>query len=119
MKRLLLLLVHIFSIILINSAKAQNEDVDTLFQKFVQQYNKGDLVGAEKSLLQILVSKNTAPEEFIIATYNNLGATNTLLGKYSEAMDYYNQAESLIPDKYSSSLSLADIYVNKAFIYYT
>ena len=116
MKKHLLLLVLFFSIILINSIKGQNEDLNNLSQDFVKLYTKGDLVRAEDKLLQILKSKRTAPDDFIIATYNNLGATNTLLGKYSEALDYYNQAESLSINK-SSSISLADLYINEAIIY--
>jgi len=96
---------------------AQEGEINGLFQKFKQSYNKGDFVNGESYLLKILESKDNISEKFIVAAYNNLGATSTLLGKYGEALDYYNQAEALISNNQLTSASLADIYVNKAIIY--
>ena len=35
-------------------------------------------------------------QEEKIAAYNNMGATNSLLGKFHDALDYYNNAETLV-----------------------
>jgi hypothetical protein len=49
--------------------------------------------------------------------YNNLGATNTLLGNYKDALNYYDKSAFLVADTNKNSQDIADIYVNKAIIY--
>lgn len=66
---------------------------------------------------QVLDSNKFMSGDYIVAVYNNLGATNTLLGKYKEALKYYNMAEAQISKKKPNLQSLADIYINKALIY--
>ena len=118
MKKIIFLLLILFLIFFTTSyVKAQNEDFDNLFQKFLRFYNSGDLVNAEKCLLVVLKSPETITDEYKVFCYNNLGATCTLLGKYKNALDYYNKAEILISNKQLTSRSLADIYINKAIIY--
>jgi CHAT domain-containing protein len=88
-----------------------------MFLKFAELYNSGDLFNAEKCMQLVLESKNSISEESIVAAYNNLGATNTLLGNYKKALEYYNIAEAQISEKRPIQQSLADIYINKALIY--
>ncbi len=88
-----------------------------MFQKFVELYGEGDLVNAEKKLLLVLDSKIPLNEDILIAVYNNLGATYTLLGRYKEALDYYSMAETLAKNDQNDLLTLGDIYINKAIIY--
>ncbi|RPI10614.1 MAG: tetratricopeptide repeat protein, partial [Acidobacteriales bacterium] len=88
-----------------------------MFLKFGKLYSSGDLVNAEKCMLLVLESKKSVSGEYLVAAFNNLGATNTLLGKYNEALEYYDLAEAQIPEKEMIPLSLADIYINKAIIY--
>lgn len=118
MKKIIFLLLILFPIFFTTSyVKAQNEDFDNLYQEFLRFYNSGDLVNAEKCLLVVLKSPETITDEYKVFFYNNLGATCTLLGKYKNALDYYNKAEILISNKQLTSRSLADIYINKAIIY--
>ncbi len=93
------------------------EDVDISCQKFYKLYNSGDILNAEKSLLQILDSGNKIPERYKPYIYNGLGATNTFLGRYGDALNYYILAEKSLLTKTDSSQYLRAIYVNKALIY--
>lgn len=88
-----------------------------LFLQFNKFYTTGDFVKAEETMLKVLNSKNTVSNDYIVAACNNLGATCTLLGKYIDALTYYNQAEIIQKNSHLKSRSLADIYVNKAIIY--
>ena len=65
----------------------------------------------------MLDSGNNVPARYEAFIYNNLGATSTLLGRYIDALNYYNRAEKSLYTKTDSSLYLSDIYVNKALIY--
>jgi tetratricopeptide (TPR) repeat protein len=116
-KRISLIILIFISFFCSNDVISQNQGTYDLFLKFAKLYNSGDLVNAEKCMLLVLESKESISEEYLVATYNNLGATNTLLGKYKEALEYYILAETHITDKEQSALSLADIYINKAIIY--
>ncbi len=68
-------------------------------------------------MLKVLDLDKKTTKDYILAAYNNLGATNTLLGKYQEALRYYNLAESQISETTPDLRSLADIYINKGLIY--
>jgi CHAT domain-containing protein len=100
-----------------NFAGVQNSDIYDNFLQFARLYNSGDLVSAEKSMLTVLESKEAISEAYLVAAYNNLGATYTVLGKYKDALEYYNLAEAQITHKKQLRQSLADIYINKALIY--
>jgi len=117
LKQTILILIILISFAFTDFSKAQNEDIKVLFQEFAKLYNNGDLVGAEKKLLLVLNFKNPVSEEYKVAVFNNLGATCTLLGKYKDALDYYGKAEALISNKQKTSLSIGDIYINKAIIF--
>lgn len=117
MKKVISLIFIISLTSFICDAEAQNQDIDLLFQAFARQYNIGDLLEAENTLSLILNFKNSVPLEYEVAVYNNLGATSTLLGRYQTALEYYSSAEDLLRDKKAASVSLADIYNNKAHIY--
>jgi CHAT domain-containing protein len=117
LKRIIFTLVISFLIVFVYHSDAQNDSINGLFKKFSKFHSKGDLLNAEKCLLKILEFKNTTSEGNIVAVYNNLGVTSTNLGKYEDALDYFNQAERLITNKQLVSQDLADIYINKAYIY--
>lgn len=117
MKRISLLLLIIFASLCSGYVIAQNAGTYNFFLKFEKLYNSGDLINAEKYLLMILESKDSISEEYLVAAYNNLGATNTLMGRYKEALAYYNLAEAQITEKKQNPRSLADIYINKSRIF--
>ena len=98
-------------------SEAQNENINDLFEKFSNSYKTGDLVKSESFLLLIVDSKVTLPDYYKVAIYNNLGAVNMSMGRYTSAFDYFNRAESLITKKKNISQDLADIFINKAIIY--
>jgi tetratricopeptide (TPR) repeat protein len=96
---------------------AQNENKALLFQKFLDEYDAGDIINAELSLHSFLDSKDKLTEDQLIAGFGNLGAINILLGKYDKALEYNKKAEALISNKMLNSVVLADIYTNRARIY--
>jgi CHAT domain-containing protein/Tfp pilus assembly protein PilF len=107
----------ILSLTSVNYISAQDTGVYNLFLRFADLYNSGDLVNAEKCMLTVLESKDSLSETYLVAAYNNLGATYTLWGKYNDALKYYNLAEDQITEKQQALRSLADIYNNKSRIY--
>ena len=113
--------IRIISLIMmfafVNYAVSQKENTYDQFLKFEKLYKSGDLINAENCMLQVLKSEEFISGEYIVAAYNNLGAAKTLLGKFDEALEYYNMAESQITERVLSNLSLASIYVNKAIIF--
>ena len=107
----------IISLTSANYINAQDTGVYNLFLRFADLYNSGDLVNAEKCMLTVLESKDSLSETYLVAAYNNLGATYALWGKYNDALKYYNLAEDQITEKQQALRSLADIYNNKSRIY--
>ena len=101
----------------VNNLQAQDKDVQILFKRFVKFYSTGDLVTAEKILFLVLDQESAIPEEYLVATFNNLGAINIAFGKYDKALEYNSKAEILIKSKNPNSQALADIYNNRAMIY--
>ena len=116
MKKIIYLFI-VFSLAFTDNLKAQKEIVNGLFQTFLNYYNAGDLIKSENTLLLILDSKVSFPDEYKVAIYNNLGATYILLGRYKDALDSYGKAETLTLKNQLISHSIADIYINKAIIY--
>ena len=96
---------------------AQKADTYNLFLKYIGFYNSGDFKKAEESLKSVLNPENYPSEEYIVAAYNNLGNINNHLGKFRDALEYYNLAEAHINKKQQNFSELADIYINKAIIY--
>jgi len=85
MKRIISIIVFDFYIFS-NLLFAQNQDTYNLFLKFSEFFNSGDLLNAQESMLSVFKTKETLPEVYIIAAYNNLGVTYYRLGKYKEAL---------------------------------
>jgi CHAT domain-containing protein/tetratricopeptide (TPR) repeat protein len=117
LKRIFFLICIVFSFVFTDFSEAQNEDKKLLFQRFLEQYNAGDLVNAEKTLLIFLDSKVQLTEGQFIAAYNNLGAIEISLGKYDKALEYNFKAESYISKKDQNSQDLADIFNNRGYIF--
>ena len=92
-------------------------DNKILFERFVELYSSGDLIKAEKALIQFLESKDPLTNEQLAAGYNNLGAVNLTLGNYAKALEYNLKAESFISTKDRTSILLADIYNNRGRIF--
>jgi len=92
-------------------------DNKILFERFVELYSSGNLIKAEKALIQFLGSKELLTNEQLAAGYNNLGAVDLTLGNYSKALEYNLKAESFISTKDRNSILLADIYNNRGRIY--
>lgn len=105
--------VFILLILVGFSLKSQNDYVAGQYKKFSAFYNQGDLINAEQVLLEVLECKDSISQAYIVATYNNLGVVNNLLGRYDKALEFINQAESILVYQ-GGSVELADIYVNKA-----
>ncbi len=117
LKKCFLLIIIFFSFALVDSIKAQNEDINILFKKFIDSYSTGDLVKAEDILQSILKSKIPVTEKYKGAIYNNLCAINTMMGRYQIAIDYNNKAENLMKGINQESQEYGDICINKASIY--
>jgi CHAT domain-containing protein len=96
---------------------AQSDVKMVLFQRFLKEYKKSDLVSAELTLNQLIELKEELTLDQLKIVYNNLGAISTLLGSYKDALNCYNYAESLIDKKDKESQDAADIYINKAIIF--
>lgn len=99
----------------VNQLFAQENTLKDYYNRFAKYYASGDFVNAESCLQNSLGVKEPLNKETLIAIYNNLGVLNNLLGRYDDALNYYNSAEIIIAKE--DSLSLADIYINKSRIY--
>jgi CHAT domain-containing protein/tetratricopeptide (TPR) repeat protein len=116
LKKLVILVIIIFYLAFLD-AMAQKPDFSSLFQKFLDFYDSGDILNAEKSLNYILESNDTLKKSRVIGVYNNLGVISILLGKYDKALEYNFKAGSLISDKDQNSKEVAAIYNNAGYIY--
>lgn len=116
MKKLILFVCIFISLTSLDETKAQGTDFNTLFSKFLKDYNAGDILNAEKSLISILESSDSLKNSRLIAIYNNLGVISLMLGKYDKALEYNFKAESFVIDKNQNSQDLADIYNNRGYI---
>jgi CHAT domain-containing protein/Tfp pilus assembly protein PilF len=96
---------------------AQSRSAYDNLVKFGQLYSEGEFIKAEECLLNILNSKETLSKEYLRITYNNLGAVDCALGKYSDAINYYQKTEKIILDDKNSINYLADVYINIGQIY--
>jgi CHAT domain-containing protein len=113
------LLIFLNSIAFINFIEAQNVKTDSLFQKFLEYHNVGDLLNSESILLDILDTNSDSPlpDWYKASLYNNLCAINISMGMYENALKYNKIAEKQIMSEIGEYQTLADIYVNRAFIY--
>jgi len=100
-----------------NLLYAQVEEIHNLFLKFPELFNSGDFIKAEESMLSVLETKDTLPDIYIPAACNNLGIIKNRLGRYKEALEYFNVAETFISNTEQDSILLATIYTNKSRIY--
>jgi tetratricopeptide (TPR) repeat protein len=116
-KRIILLFILLFLPVFSYNLRAQVEDINILVQKVQRFYSSGDLLSAQKCLVQILESKDKISKRYEVYCYTNMGVINSSLGKYNDALNYYNLAERSIYTKADSDFYLRDIYVNKAIIY--
>jgi len=67
-------------------------------------------------LLQLLDPELKTPKNYLPYIYTNLGVTSSCLGKYRDAISYYNLSESVISTEYDSVNYLGEIYINKGII---
>jgi CHAT domain-containing protein len=117
LKRFLSLLIILFFPAFLNYSEAQTEDLDIICQKYLELYKSGDILNAEKCLMQIIDSGNKIPERYETFVYNGLGITSLFLSRYGDALKYYSLAEKSIDVKTDSTAALGGVYVNKAMIY--
>ena len=109
----------IFSIYLLapEFIKAQDDKAFLLLKEFMNLYDSGNIVEAENCLKEILEWRESLSLNYLIPTYNNLGAIYQITGRYDEALENYSKAEDL-NIRYKTDLNeLASIYNNKALIY--
>lgn len=97
--------------------RAQDEKADQLLNEFIVLYKSGNILGAENILTEILGSKDSLSPNYLIPTYNNLGAIYQFTGRYDEALVNYSMAEDLSIRNIRENNSLSSIYNNKAIIY--
>ena len=107
------------SVTLVFSVYSESPIIDNklLFDRFLALYSSGDLLKAQKALIQFLESKEPLTNDQLAAGYNNLGVVNLTLGNYEKALKYNLKAESYILIKHPNLLLLADIYNNRGRIY--
>ena len=105
------------TLIYTNSLLGQNGDYYSSFLSYSEYYNSGDFLNAEKTMLNIINSTENIGNIYITAAFNNLGVISNRLGRYSEAIHYYDEAETNVRNKNPSDPQLAAIYVNKARIF--
>jgi len=109
--------LFLLSLIAIIKVEAQSNRVIILSQKFSNFNSTGDLLNAEKCLLEVDSLKDSLTLEQLIAVNNNLGVIYIRLGRYNDAIKYLNLAEDKVPNKQLLSQELADIYINKARVF--
>jgi CHAT domain-containing protein/tetratricopeptide (TPR) repeat protein len=117
LKKVISLIIILFFPVFVDYSSAQTEIIDNNSQKFMNFLSSGDIINAEKCLLKILDLNTKIPDRYYIFIYNNLGVTSMFLGRYGDALSYYDKAEKSLFTKADSTLYLAGIYVNKAIIY--
>ena len=117
LKKAFILLVFLSGCPPVSQIVAQQADIDDMFVKYNALYTSGDFIGAEKCMLPILDPQKKVPGKYLAAAYNNLGIIKMILGFYTEALDYYNKAESFTPNIKENYTDLASIYNNKARIH--
>ena len=117
LKKVISVLILLSGCLSFSHATAQQDSIYNKFIKFIDLYNSGDFIGAEKCMLTVLESENKLSPDYIVPAYNNLGLIKKSLGLYTEALDYYNKAENLINHKKENYVVLAGIYNNKSRIY--
>lgn len=98
----------------------QNAEQAALFYEKGLSFGKaGKLDSAlffAEQALHILKKTNIKDSTLLANTYQSLGIISRLLGKFDNALNYYNQAE-LIYKKYKQQNLLAYLYNNKAVIF--
>ncbi len=113
-------ILHILILTLIlgyNSLKAQEINAYNSFIKFTDLYKVGDFRGAEGQMLNVINHENQVSPIYKVFAYNNIGLIKKSLGQYSQALQYYNDAEKLLSEIAPTSKDLADIFVNKSRIF--
>ncbi|HPI45291.1 MAG TPA: tetratricopeptide repeat protein, partial [Tenuifilaceae bacterium] len=108
--------VFIILILIGFSSRPQNENIVGEYKRFSSFYVQGDLINAEKVLLNLLDRRDSISQEYLVASYNNLGVVYNRFGRYDKALEYINHAEKLLILN-GVSEELADVYVNKSRIY--
>jgi tetratricopeptide (TPR) repeat protein len=110
------LIVLIFPYFIQNSLAQSDDLLVATSQNFLRLYEAGDFINAEKCISDIINSQHKIPERYKIFIYNSMGLTNTQLGKYNDALNYYNMAEKSVATKEDTTMYLGGIYINKAII---
>lgn len=116
MKKLILIISIVSSFVFNGYSQSPAENKEKLFKRFIELYDSGDLLKAEKALLLFLESKDPLTNEQLAAGYNNLGTVNLTLGNYEKALEYNYKAESFITEKEKNALVCADIFNNRGRI---
>jgi CHAT domain-containing protein len=117
LKKFISILIILFLPVFLNISRAQKEDLNSSLHKFYKLYMSGEFFKAEKCLLRIIDSDIKIPDSYYPYIYNSFGATYSLLGRYGDALNYFNLAEKSLKTRSDSSAYLSDIYINKASIY--
>jgi CHAT domain-containing protein len=117
LKRLILIISFVFPFSYCGYSQSPAENKERLFQRFIELYDSGDLVKAEKALLLFLESKDPLTDDQLAAGYNNLGVVNLTLGNYDNALKYNLKSENFISKKDYNTKESADIFNNIGRIY--
>ena len=92
---------------------SQKADIDSLFRSFITYYNANDWINAESELLKIVNNHTPEQKRSLYSIYNNLGVINSRLGKFTDAVMYYDSTEVLIEENERYSAELPALYSNK------
>ena len=96
---------------------SQPVNMEKTATEFLDYYYSGDLLKAERSLLHVVDSNLKIPDDYVVFVYNSLGIISSQLGKYNDALNYYDIAEKSIKTRKDTLSDLGGLYVNKAIIY--
>ena len=112
--------ISIIIFVILNSlcqTNGQNAKTDSLFNKFVYFYGIGDLLKSQNALIDILEQKIILPNWYKAVINNNLCMINTTMGLFDRALEYNSIAQGQMQKAKLENQNLADIYINRAYIY--
>jgi hypothetical protein len=115
-KKMVLIFFQVYMMIVSFNAAAQS--ANELFTSSIKARNIGNFDEAEKYLQTILNTKDSLTTKYKVAVYNQQGLIMKDLGRYSDALDNFEMAESICINEIGEDYSLLSlIYNNMAIIY--
>lgn len=89
-----------------------------LLQIAIIQKNEKDFIGSEITTIEgVSLIADTKNSALLAGLYNNLGIINSELGKYDEALKYYNKKIEILKALNSKEIKSGSAYNNLAVVY--